>query len=42
MVAYRSWIKYQQIATLDEIGVGETIRDLVLRGNAVRIFGLDG
>jgi uncharacterized protein len=42
MVTYRSWIKYQQIATLDDIGVGDTIRDLVLRGNAVRIFGLDG
>jgi len=40
--AYRSWIKYQQAATLDEIGVSETDKDLVLRGNAVRIFGMDG
>jgi uncharacterized protein len=40
--AYRSWIKYQQIATLDEIGLGSTQKDLILRGNAVRIFGLDG
>ena len=38
---YRSWIAYQQAATLDEIGVGDTVRDLVLRGNAVRIFRLD-
>lgn len=42
MAAYRSWIKYQQMATLDDLGVGDTTRDLVLRGNAVRIFGLDG
>jgi predicted TIM-barrel fold metal-dependent hydrolase len=42
MAAYRSWIKYQQMGTLDDLGVGDTTRDLVLRGNAVRIFGLDG
>jgi predicted TIM-barrel fold metal-dependent hydrolase len=38
---YREWIKYQQIRTLEEIGVSDADRDLVLRGNAVRIFGLD-
>lgn len=42
MGRYRTWIAYQHAATLDEIGVGESVRDLVLRGNAVRIFGLDG
>lgn len=42
MGAYRSWIKYQQAATLDEIGLGAADKDLVLRGNAVRIFGMDG
>lgn len=39
---YREWIKYQQTRTLEEIGLSEADRDLVLRGNAVRIFGLDG
>ncbi len=40
-VAYRKWIKYQQIRTLEELGLSEKDRDLVLRGNAVRIYGLD-
>lgn len=39
--AYRAWIKYQQMATLEQIGVGEADRDLVLRANASRIFKLD-
>lgn len=39
---YRKWIKHQQVRTLEEIGLAEKDRDLVLRGNAVRIFGLDG
>lgn len=39
---YRKWIKYQQIRTLEELGVTEADRDLILRGNAARIFGLDG
>jgi predicted TIM-barrel fold metal-dependent hydrolase len=40
--AYRSWIRYQQIATLEHLGVSEHDRDLVLRANAVRVFGIDG
>lgn len=39
---YRSWIKHQQLRTLEEIGLSEQDRDLIARGNAVRIFGLDG
>ncbi len=39
---YRRWIKYQQMRTLDEIGLAGCDLDLVLRGNAVRIFRLDG
>jgi predicted TIM-barrel fold metal-dependent hydrolase len=42
MKPYRKWIKYQQVRTLEEIGLSEGDRDLVLRGNAVRIFGLEG
>lgn len=38
---YRSWIKYQQMRTLEILGASERDRDLVLRGNAVRIFGMD-
>ena len=39
---YRSWIKYQQLATLDAIGTGTAQKDLIVRGNAARIFKLDG
>ncbi len=39
---YRHWIKYQQIRTLENIGLSDYDRDLILRANAVRIFGLDG
>lgn len=39
---YRSWIRYQQAATLEGLGVSEHDRDLILRANAVRVFGLDG
>ncbi len=39
---YRSWIKHQQLRTLEEIGLSEQDRDLIARANAVRIFGLDG
>jgi len=39
---YRTWIKHQQLRTLEEIGLSERDRDLISRGNAVRIFGLDG
>lgn len=38
---YRTWIKYQQLRTLEEIGLSEHDRDLIARGNAVRIFRLD-
>ena len=39
--AYRTWIKYQQVRTLEELGLSDADRDLVLRGNASRIFRLD-
>jgi len=39
---YREWVAYQQKSTLVEMGLGDAGRDLILRGNAVRIFGLDG
>ena len=39
---YRAWIAYQQRRTLEELGLSDRDRDLVLRANAVRIFGLDG
>jgi hypothetical protein len=38
---YREWIAFQQRRTLEEIGFSDETRDLILRGNAVRIFGLD-
>ncbi|HEY3317040.1 MAG TPA: amidohydrolase family protein [Coriobacteriia bacterium] len=38
---YRTWIKYQQVRTLEELGLPEHDRDLVLRGNASRIFRMD-
>lgn len=38
---YREWIKYQQVRTLEEIGLSDEERDLVLRANAARIFRLD-
>ena len=38
---YRTWIKHQQVRTLEELGLSDGDRDLVLRGNAVRIFHLD-
>ncbi len=38
---YRKWIKHQQLRTLEEIGLSEKDRDLIARGNAVRVFGLD-
>lgn len=38
---YRHWIAYQQRRILEEVGLGERERDLILRGNAVRIFRLD-
>lgn len=38
---YRTWIRWMQQRTLEEMGLSDADRDLVLRGNAVRIFGLD-
>jgi uncharacterized protein len=38
---YRTWIKYQQVRTLEELGLSDADRDLVLRGNAVRLFHLE-
>jgi len=38
---YREWIKYQQVRTLEEMGLSDHDRDLVLRANAARIFDLD-
>jgi len=40
--SYRTWIKYQQTRVLDLLGLSDVDKDLVLRANAVRIFGLDG
>jgi len=39
--AYRTWIKYQQVRTLEEMGLSDHDRDLVLRANAVRIYRLE-
>jgi predicted TIM-barrel fold metal-dependent hydrolase len=38
---YRTWIKYQQLGVLDKLGLSAAERDLVVRGNAVRVFRLD-
>ncbi len=38
---YREWIKFQQVRVLEELGLSDGDRDLVLRGNAVRIFHMD-
>ena len=38
---YREWIAFQQRRTLEEIGLTDSDRDLVLRGNAARIFRMD-
>jgi predicted TIM-barrel fold metal-dependent hydrolase len=38
---YRTWIKFQQMRTLEEMGLSEHDRDSILRANAVRIFHLD-
>lgn len=41
MAPYRKWIAYQQRRTLEEVGVCARDLDLVLRGNAVRVFRMD-
>ncbi len=38
---YRTWIRRMQHRTLEEMGLSDTDRDLILRGNASRIFRLD-
>jgi uncharacterized protein len=39
---YRKWLTFQQRRTLEELGLSQGDRDLIMRANAVRIFGLDG
>ena len=38
---YRHWIRYMQQRTIEEMGLSDRDRDLILRGNASRIFRLD-
>jgi predicted TIM-barrel fold metal-dependent hydrolase len=38
---YRTWIRFMQQRTLEEMGLSAGDRDLILRGNASRIFRLD-
>lgn len=38
---YRTWIRRMQQRTLEEMGLGSGDLDLVMRGNAARIFRLD-
>jgi predicted TIM-barrel fold metal-dependent hydrolase len=38
---YRRWIRWMQERTLEEIGITDADRDLVMRANAARIFRLD-
>jgi len=38
---YRRWIRYMQQRTIEEMGLSDSDRDLILRGNAARIFRLD-
>ena len=38
---YRKWIAFQQRRIIEELGLSFRDQDLVLRGNAVRIFKLD-
>lgn len=38
---YRTWIRFMQQRTLEELGISDVDRDLILRGNAARIFRLD-
>jgi predicted TIM-barrel fold metal-dependent hydrolase len=38
---YRKWLMFQQRRILEELGLSEGDRDLIMRANAVRIFGLD-
>lgn len=38
---YRTWIRRMQQRTVEELGLSDADRDLILRGNASRIFRLD-
>ncbi|HEY5548977.1 MAG TPA: amidohydrolase family protein [Coriobacteriia bacterium] len=38
---YRTWIKFQQMRTIEEMGLSDRDRDLILRANAVRLYGLE-
>ena len=38
---YRKWIKFQQTRVLEEMGLSDHDRDLILRANAVRVFRLE-
>ncbi len=38
---YRRWIRWMQERTLEEMGLPDAHRDLIMRGNAARIFRLD-
>ena len=39
---YRKWLTFQQRRILEELGLSDHDRDLILRANAVRIFKIDG
>lgn len=39
--SYRTWLRYMQERTLEEIGLSDRDRDLIMRGNASRIFRVD-
>jgi len=38
---YRTWIRYMQQRVVEELGVSDANKDLIMRGNAARIFRLD-
>jgi predicted TIM-barrel fold metal-dependent hydrolase len=38
---YRTWIRTMQQRVLEEMGLSASDRDLILRGNAARVFRLD-
>jgi len=38
---YRTWIRRMQQRTIEEMGLSDADRDLIMRGNAARIFRLD-
>jgi predicted TIM-barrel fold metal-dependent hydrolase len=38
---YREWIRFMQQRLLEELGLSDADRDLILRGNASRVFRLD-